>query len=237
VKVYPEKLTCVTENGHHSKVNENTLQRVQDICNRPTKIAVSSVSGVVALAVVTCIVLLVIRYKKRTMRLRRRNRIVQLLENGENHYEFAAFLSYSSADADFVTENVLRQLNDHLQLKTGIERGLVCTGDQHLRPGFYVLNETRLCFERVSTIVIVVSNNFCNSSYCCNEFNLAFESGKPMLLMFKESVDEQNMPDVMRQIYRRKTRILWTFENGEYILRTKWDNIASSILDLIQLNK
>ncbi|XP_053383695.1 toll-like receptor 4 [Mercenaria mercenaria] len=228
-------LSCISENGLTVNVDESVLRKVQNICNRRVIIIVSIVSTGVTLLTVTTIVSLLYRRKQKIQRNRKRENIVNLLIEGEGQYEFVAFLSYSSIDNQFVQENVVDQLNENLQLMTGIDRNLVCTGDQHFRPGFMVHDETINCLDRASVIIIVVSNNFCRSAYCQNEFDQAYMQKKPIVLMLMEHVEEELMTPTLRQLYKRDVRILWTVENGQYVLKTAWENVCRSILDKVQV--
>ncbi|XP_053383692.1 toll-like receptor 4 [Mercenaria mercenaria] len=228
-------LSCSSEDGLTVNIDESALRKVQSICNRRVIIIVSIVSTGVTFLAITIILLLLYRRKRRLRRKRNRENVINLLIEGEGQYEFVVFLSYSSIDDQFVQENVIDQLNENLQLMTGIDRNLVCTGDTHLRPGFMVQDETIQCLDRASLIIIVVSNNFCRSSYCQNEFNQAYMQRKPIVLLLMDHVDEELMMPTLRQLYKRDVRILWTFENGQFVLKTTWENVCRSVLDKVQV--
>jgi hypothetical protein len=149
-------------------------------------------------------------------------------------YEYVAFLGYSSDDERFVNANVLNQMNQTLQQITGINRDLLCTGDQCFRPGQMIHNEIASCLDRVCTMVIMVTDSYCTSMYCRSEFDQALLHGKPIILMLCGKVNLDLMPLAMKQLYRRNARILWAEENGEYVLKTTWENVCLSILDLIK---
>ncbi|XP_053383693.1 toll-like receptor 4 [Mercenaria mercenaria] len=228
-------LSCTSEDGTNVNVDVSVVRKVQNICNRKTIIIVSSVSTCVTLLAITIVLLFLYRRKRRLQRKRNRENVKNLLIEGEGQYEFVVFLSYSSRDDQFVQENVIDQLNENLQLMTGIDRNLVCTGDQHLRPGFIVHDEIINCLDRSSVIIIVVSNNFCRSSYCQNEFDQAYMQRKPIVLMLMEHVEEELMMPTLRQLYKRDVRILWTSENGQFVLKTTWKNVCRSVLDKVQV--
>ncbi|XP_053383694.1 toll-like receptor 4 [Mercenaria mercenaria] len=235
VDVKTQGLSCTREDGTDVNVDVSVVSKVQNICNRKTVIIVTIVSTGVTLLTVTTLLSLLYRRKQKIQRKRKMENIVNKLIEGEGQYEFVAFLSYSSRDDQFVQENVIDQLNENLQLMTGIDRNLVCTGDQHLRPGFIVHDEITKCLDRASVIIIVVSNNFCRSAYCQNEFDQAYMQRKPIILMLMEHVKEELMMPTLRQLYKRDVRILWTVENGQYVLKTAWENVCRSVLDKVQV--
>jgi hypothetical protein len=80
---------------------------------------------------------------------------------------------------------VFNQLGDILKEITGIDRTLICDGDQNLRPGFYVLDETILCMQRSAVVIVVVSNHFCQSNYCDTELSQAYDLKKANLAYFQ----------------------------------------------------
>lgn len=225
--------TCIDVKGKTEKMSR-ALGIVQKICTRRTVILSTSITaGIVALLLVIGLALHY-RRKKHTQRIQNRTNVVNRLREGEGQYEFVAYLAYSSADEDFVSNFVLNKLGENLQLMTGIERELVCTGDEQLRVGFDISSETTRCMEMSSVVLVVVSNSFCESKFCHNELNQAYITRKPIVLMFKEHVDEEMMMPTMKELYRKNVRMLWSFENGEYILKSTWDNVCTAILDLVK---
>jgi hypothetical protein len=58
---------------------------------------------------------------------------------------------------------------------------------------------------------------------------------KPIILMFIERVEPELMPPTMIEVYQRNVRIVWTtLENGEYKMKTTWENVCKSVLDLMK---
>ncbi|XP_045174598.2 toll-like receptor 8 [Mercenaria mercenaria] len=235
VNTKAQSLSCTNEDGLTVNIDESVTRKVKNICYRRKIIIVSSVSTGVTLLTITMVVSFVYRRKQKIHKKRKRENIVNKLIEGEGQFEFVVFLSYSSRDDQFVQENVIDHLSESLQLMTGIDRNLVCTGDQHLRPGFMVHDETIKCLDRASVIIIVVSNNYCRSAYCQNEFDQAYIQRKPIVLMLIEHVEEELMMPTLRQLYKRDVRILWTVENGQYVLKTTWENVCRSVLEKVQV--
>lgn len=234
---YQESLKCVDENGEQNVINTNTLKIIEKICRRKVIVISSSISSAILLILVMIFALFIFKRYKRNLKKRKASIVIKKLRQGNGQFQFAVFLSYSSEDEAFVKANVQDQLNENLQMMTGVDRQLVATGDHDFRPGHYIHNELERNIEAASVIIVVVSYSFIESEYCCKEVKYAHTSGKPIMLMFKEHVEEQAMeriPD-MKLLFRRNVRILWTVENGEPVLKTTWENVGRSVLDLIEL--
>ncbi|XP_053372775.1 toll-like receptor 2 [Mercenaria mercenaria] len=234
VDVSSQTLKCSNEKGLSEKITEETLDEVEKICERKTIIISTSVSAAVIVVVLVLALLIFYLQRQHKRKLLNRKNLINLLRKGEGSYEFVVFLSFSNDDEDFVNTYILNPLNENLQLMTGIDRELVCTGDRHFRPGFYVHNEAYRGLDTTSVMVVVASKNFCRSSYCQNELDQAYVKKKPIILMFIEHIDKENMTPTIKELYQRNVRVLWTVENGEYKMKTTWNNVCTSILDLIQ---
>ncbi|XP_045215606.2 uncharacterized protein LOC123565903 [Mercenaria mercenaria] len=231
------RLKCLDENGKNKDINVNTAEMVQKICERKTVIISFSISAAVTcLIIFSCAIIIYKRYKQKK-KSRNRTNVINNLRDGEGKYKFAVFLSFSNEDEEFVHSHILEQLNENLQLMTGIDRTLVCTGDQHFRPGFNTHEETFRLLDAASVLIVVVSNNFLASNFCLSELDKAYEKRMPIVLMLKEQVDPDNMKSTLKTLYQNNTRILWNFENGEYVLKTSWENVCKSVLDLIGCQK
>ncbi|XP_060604920.1 toll-like receptor 4 [Ruditapes philippinarum] len=229
-----QQLICYNEKDEAEIITQETVKKVKLICQRKvTIIATSVLAGCISLIIIISLLIFYHRRKHRK-RLQNRANVINMLRQGDGNYEFAVFLAFSNEDEDFVNTHILHQLNENLQLMTGVDRELVCTGDRHFRPGFYVQNETCRRLATASVLIVVATENFCQSVYCRGELEQAFMQWKPIILMFIEQVEQELMPPTMREVYQRNVRIVWTFENGEYKMKTTWENVCKSVLDLMK---
>ena len=235
VNAKQQNLVCVAEDKTVLNVDDSAIKRVQNICDRRIVYVACTISASFIMVTVSLASWSLYRRKRRLQRKRNMEAVISRFITGEEQYEFVVFLSYSSRDEEFVQDHVIDPLNENLKLMIGTDRNLICTGDQHLRPGFRVLDETIKCLDRASVIIVVASNNFCRSSYCQNEFDQAYIQRKPIVLMLLGEVDEELMAPSMKQLYRRNVRILWKVENGQYVLKSTWENICSSVLEKVQV--
>lgn len=227
------KIQCSQENGDVIYVGRPAVKYLQTICNRKTIILVSSATiGSVSICGFLLTILL-LRQRKLRRKQKARDELVINIQHGEGEYEFIAMLSYNNEDEDFVRHYILPPLNNTLQTMTGADRDLVLTGDQHFRPGFMVHNEIASSLDRVSIVLFLITNEFCTSGFCLSELDQAWINRKPMIFMFKDDVEESLMTPIMKTIYKKNVRILWTMEDGDYVLKTTWENVGQALLELI----
>ncbi|XP_060598651.1 protein toll-like [Ruditapes philippinarum] len=230
-----QDLMCMSEDSTSININESAIKRIQKICNRKLIIISSTVSAFVTITIVCIICIILYRRKRMLKRRRQMENVLARFKEGEGQYEFVAFLSYSSGDYQFVQDHVINQLNENLKLVIETDRNLICTGDQYFRPGFTLLDETEQCLDRASVVILLLSDNFCRSSYCQNEFNQAYMQGKPIVLMILGNVEEELMMPSLKSLYRRNVRILWKVDNNEFVLSTTWGNVCNSLLEKTQV--
>lgn len=233
VNISSQNLQCMNKDHHLELINESTLKRVEKLCYIKTVTLAGSISAGVVFILTGVLIGIIYGRKRRAQRIQNRVNVINNLCDGAGQHEFVAYLAYSSDDHDFVMKYVLQQLNENLQLMTGIDRELICTGDKHLRFGFDIRSETIRCLDRSAVVIVVVSESFCTSEYCHHELDQAYIKRKPIVLMFKERVEESVMMPTMKELYRNKVRMLWNFENGEYVLKSTWENVSTSVLDLV----
>ncbi|KAH3841008.1 hypothetical protein DPMN_114467 [Dreissena polymorpha] len=80
--------------------------------------------------------------------------------------------------------------------------------------------------------MLLLTDNFVNSEYCLNEFDVAFRVGKPVIMMLKGDVDMTRAPPVIRDLFHTYVRVLWKCDdNGEYSMTTSWENVCNAILE------
>jgi Leucine-rich repeat (LRR) protein len=231
-----ENLACYATESVILDMDNAVIDHVEAICQRERVIIATTVSVATFLLFILAIVIVKCLRKRHNERKNNIEKVIRLLKQGKNQYEFAVFLSYSSADDEFVRTCVFNRLRDILKEITGIDRTLICEGDHNLRPGFYVLEETILCIQRSAVVIVVVSDRFCHSNYCDTELLQAYDLKKPILLILKGKVEESSMRPVMKLLFQQNVRVLFEENNGAYILKNTWEHVGKSIIDLIVQN-
>ena len=81
-------------------------------------------------------------------------------------------------------------------------------------------------------VLFVITNDFCNSEFCKFEFTQACELQKRIILMVEENTNKELMPRDLLHVFKHKARIIWRYQDDELVLKTTWENICQSILDI-----
>ncbi|KAH3747949.1 hypothetical protein DPMN_182385 [Dreissena polymorpha] len=228
-------LTCVNSKEDVDSISKTVEENLHYICYRNNYIRRNIIFSVLAFVCFCSIVVVAfirIRRQRNVHRQhRRRQQTIRRLDNGQ--LQFAAFILYSSKDEEFMRNFVYANLEKNLHLKVDSDRELVGFGDKNFKIGHCIMNEIIRCSKASAVIVVVLSDNFCSSDFCLQEFDVAFRVGKPIILMLKGEVDISLAPVAIRDLFNTYVRVLWRIDDyGEYELMTSWDNVCNSILEL-----
>jgi hypothetical protein len=118
----------------------------------------------------------------------------------------------------------------------GDDRDLVCEGDRNFQLGRPIHDQISVLLKKSSVVMVVLTDNYSQSIHCRNEFDQAFLLEKPIVLMVKDQVEIALMTPLIRDLYEKKTRVLWLWEDGQFKLKTTWDNVCTSIIELVDCN-
>lgn len=228
--------TCEDGQGNEVQLSKHVETDVSDFCSEDLATVTLLVSSV--FLVVSLLIIFFIRrfLRKLSRRSERRKDILEVIRKDTNDFEFLLFLAFSSDDEDFVNNYVLDELRETLKQEIGTDRNLICLGDSHFKVGKYIHNEVTLCLQKTRVVIAVLTNSFIRSGYCNEEFDQACRMKRPIVFMVKDEIDEKLMTETMKFHYCNNTRIIWTNENGRYVLKTSWSCICESVLDLASKN-
>ncbi|XP_060582006.1 toll-like receptor 4 [Ruditapes philippinarum] len=226
-------LKCRNEHEQLVGIDQSAIDNVQKICNRPKVIIIScaTVATVLVAAIVSFIATRQ-RRRRKAHELEMADRVA-LIREGTECYEFVVFLSYSSQDEDFVQKYVYQSLNEHLQKMVGDDRDLICEGDRNFQLGRSIHDQISVLLKKSSVVMVVLTDNYSQSIHCRNEFDQAFMLEKPIVLMVKDQVETALMTPLIRDLYEKRTRVLWLWEDGQYKLKTTLENVCTSIIELV----
>ena len=87
--------------------------------------------------------------------------------------------------------------------------------------------------EESSVVIFFLSNTFINKSWCRSEVHKAFCDEKPIILMILGKLDVKSMPRVLRKHYETFTRVHWSLQSGQYVMRPNMENFCATIIGLI----
>ncbi|XP_060588715.1 uncharacterized protein LOC132744115 [Ruditapes philippinarum] len=234
ITTYNLGLQCDNKDSKKIFITDNTINEIQEICNRPKVIIVICCASVLALISVVAILFKIRRCQRQRKYQREMEDRIALIREGADENKFVVFLSYSSNDDDFVSRYVFNQLNENLQQTVGKDSNLVCEGDKHFQIGRPIPEQMSKFLRKSSVVVILLTDHYIQSAHCRNEFDHAILLEKPIVLMVKDEIDIEMMNGQMLDLYEHRTRILFMKENDDYIPKTSWENVCTSIIELVE---
>ncbi|KAH3813921.1 hypothetical protein DPMN_142394 [Dreissena polymorpha] len=224
-----DELRCETQTHVQVKVTTDLLTSLRFDCYR-TGIIGATVASTVAFVSALCVGISLRRYKRKLQQ--REDRMVRVVANLYQGNGFAVYMIYSSVDEVFVRSAVVAPLNETLKHVVGVERDLVCIGDEQFRVGWNIYREIYRCMERSNVAVVVISEGFANSVFCDQELDIAMQLKKPVILLLKGDVDINQHSEHIQLLYRTNVRILFEYEGNKLVLKTTWDKICESFLQM-----
>ncbi|KAH3747724.1 hypothetical protein DPMN_182153 [Dreissena polymorpha] len=226
-----EDYRCTLQ-GERLYIFQNALEKTNAYCRK------QNIKRTLAICLpIVCVSLLIgllIFFKIQTSRRRKRERknLRSQIELGEFPMKFVAFLSFSSDDAELVVNTILPKLNSELQLKIGTNRVLVCSGDRHFRPGYALGEEIIRCIEDSAVIILAVSKHFCQKEWCRKEVQETYDQNKPIILLFLERVEPDEMGKVLQKVFNRYTHASWIADANDGHIEPDWSVLCDALLDL-----
>ena len=121
----------------------------------------------------------------------------------------------------------------NLKTLTGTDRDLVAIGDRYFRLGRSIFAEIIRMLEGCAVIVVVLSKNYCHSEYCKHEIEQARLMRKPMVIIMKEFVEENEMNGVIKETFNHFTRATFRFDDYDVRLQQDWEYICQCIIQLL----
>lgn len=230
-----QRLQCTKNSGETTTIDNTTFENLTHLCNRKRDIILGTSLGIVFVTSVSWLTVCVFRCVGKWKRNATIKRLIQYFVDRKPGYEFAVFLSFSSEDNKVVREELAPHLQAGLEKTTGVKRELLCDGDRHFRPGFSINDEIWRCLKMSTGVIIIVTNAFCRSDYCNDEFLQACRLKKPIVIMVEENTQKDIMPPALREHFERITTIIWSRNKDELVLKTSWENVCLSLIELFTL--
>ena len=106
-------------------------------------------------------------------------------------------------------------------------------GDDCFRPGHSLFTEITRCLDNCALVVAVMSLNYCKSYYCKQEIEQARIMGKPMIMIFIEDVDEKEMSEPMKEVFRNFARVKIVDVGDGFKSEPDWPFVCKSIIQLL----
>ncbi|KAK6185376.1 hypothetical protein SNE40_007626 [Patella caerulea] len=189
-----------------SELNKSVL------CDADVSIYVAQIATLSTVAILLLIIIILItRYRKdiRIIFFTRLNIILPCQPKEDNaHKRFDAFISYSSAD----TEWVLRTLAPRLEVEESGFNFKLCLHHRDFEVGSYISDNIISSVENSRHTVLVVSRHFLQSEWCVLEFRTALrqsllEKRKHMVIILLEDVSLTDVEADFRRCLQTMTYI------------------------------
>ena len=141
----------------------------------------------------------------------------------EDNYQFDGFISYSTMDAQWVTQVLYKRLTQDMNMN-------ICIHDKDFIPGRSIASEILRCIDQSRKVIFVVTRNFLGSDWGNYELEMArihaFRSGRSgLLIILKDDLAIEEMPDLLKRMWWKIVCMKWP--NGEQLddLEVFWHNI------------
>ena len=157
-----ETSSCLLNDFKTVVINDVNVRKIKFTCYESIVIAVYSTLAVLTVILTSITTYLVIKEKRKEDLIKEQKRLmnagIELHEMRQN--EHVVFLSYSSEDTVFVSNNVYPNLELGLKRVMRTESRCVGTGDLDMLPGQPIAEEITRCIQNSSVIVFFVSDSF-----------------------------------------------------------------------------
>ncbi|XP_053387136.1 toll-like receptor 8 [Mercenaria mercenaria] len=225
-------LNCTIE-GRIVGIDDKTVAKTQFMCIRILVYVSIALAVVFAIAASTVVSIAVPKLIKRRRKNDQVRRFLQKYQNNQIKENFLCLLSYFNTDSTVAIEHIYKNMNETLKEITGPESDSVCIVERHFRAGAEIVAEIMRFVSESCVIVFIVSKSFCQSSWCCLEIKEAYEQQKPIVLIFCEEVDENEMPAHLKQMFQRCTRAKLVKQDEEFTVQPGgWEGLCDSIIHL-----
>ncbi|XP_043935911.1 toll-like receptor 2 [Protopterus annectens] len=130
------------------------------------------------------------------------------------NWNYHAFISYSSSDAEWVRGQLLPRLEN------ATPPYQICIHERDFMPGKWIIDNIVENIENSRKIIFVLSQNFVNSEWCNYELYFAHQrtigqAFEDIILVVKESINFESLPNKfckLRKLIHTKTFLEWPIE-------------------------
>ena len=103
-------------------------------------------------------------------------------------------------------------------------------------PGHSVFGDMERLISESAVFIAVMSNHYCSNYFCQLEISEARTTGKPIILIFKESVDKTTMGLVIRDVYMNNKRARVVHDGASCRIDPSWEHICKEIVLIMNIS-
>ena len=124
---------------------------------------------------------------------------------------YAVFLAYCHEDSEFVVRKLYDSLEKYLReyLPDKNKNTLTLLYDKNFLPGEDLHDVCKAAVINSYVTVAIVSNSFLRSNWCSYEMQTAIEADVPIIPLYLNKCDGNNLSGILKLIYDKKVRLLW----------------------------
>ena len=236
INTYNKNPTCSYGDRVGVGINKSFIKKVEYSCNR-AKIITASVTTVMGMILSVAMAIVFVLYRKKQRdKTRKRGNFLKDFKLGKLNENYLCFVSYSSDDDEAQIRQINARIKKSLQEIIRTDREVLCENSEHFNLGFPIINEVMRCIAESCVGLFIVTNNFCQSHWCECELRETYDLKKPIILIFKEEIDERDMSPLMLKIFRKFTRAK-IIESGDVQVEMIPDvkQLSNSIIKLASL--
>jgi hypothetical protein len=190
---------------------------------------------IVVAIIVTLISVFVTKAHYRSKAKRRKlskEKFIEMFLGDDFNKNRISFIVYASEDLDDLNKSFSRCLNNDLQNALKTDRRLISNGDLDIAPGYPIMDEVLRCVTKSCTLIALASKNFCESEWCQIELREAYNLNIPIILLFKEDVEESLMSPTMLAVFKKFARAKLIAKDDTFETVPEWNQFVESVINL-----
>ena len=119
--------------------------------------------------------------------------------------KYAVFLAYCHEDSDFVVKKIHQNLEVNLRkyLPDKNEDTLTLLYDKNFLPGVDLYDICKAAVINSYVTIAIISENFIGSNWCSYEMQTAIEAGVPIIPLYLNKCDSNNLSGIIKLIYNK----------------------------------
>ena len=225
--------TCLL-NSDTVKIDNYALKQAQYLCKMPIVISVFTIMSLAIVILCTVTIYFMVNHRRRLLEERKIQLGIEVYAAQDVEINPPpVFLSFCSDDNNVVLEHIFPQLDAGLKRILNTETCCIATGANDIQPGFPIAEEIIRCIEASSIVVFFVTKAFCKEPWCRYETLVAHKDNKPMILLLWEKISPRLMPKAIYKSFKDYTRVHWTVEDGQRVMRPGWNEVCEAIVGLM----
>ena len=144
---------------------------------------------------------------------------------GDVDLQYDAFVIYADEDSEFVHHILLPKLEDEENIR-------LCIHFRDFQPGKIIADNIVESMGSSRMAIVVLSKNFCNSSWCKFELIIAEDrwlnnESEALLLVMLDDLESNHVTSDIRALIRTTTYVTWTDDNlGQ---RLFWEKVVNTL--------